>query len=223
MAAEQPPLFCDGIHRHSDDTVTNTVTEDLPINKPKNQTCDDCDGSDGVISSANEVVEMAREYFSRSNREQNNGVTIVTPSQSVNNTCKTPNFTSENIVTNTVTTGENTVTNDEELPQFVIATRRRAGERGLVAKWSPKAFGFTSIHDPTTGEWHDLRTKDAPAWAKGEAMKRKELYKGGNRRAYDLRASEMREIWELETAAEEETPAISERGLVYEDYLGEGG
>ena len=165
---------------------------------------------------------MARAYFSLSKSTENIGVTIVTSSQEGKNTCKKQHFTCDDTENNTVTTDQNTVTDERELPQFVITARKRAAERGLVAKWARKEFGFTSIHDPTTGEWHDLRTKDAPAWAKGEAMKRKELYKGGNRRAYDLTASEMQEIWELETAAAEETSALSKRGLVYEDYLGEG-
>ena len=68
---------------------------------------------------------------------------------------------------------------------------------GLVATWSIE-FGYVSLLDPTTGEWHDLLTKEAPSWAKWEAVKRKALYKSGNRRAYRLTSCEMSKIWEAE-------------------------
>lgn len=44
--------------------------------------------------------------------------------------------------------------------------RRRleeADRRGLVIKWSREP-GYVSLHDPTTGEWHDLATTDCPPW-----------------------------------------------------------
>jgi hypothetical protein len=74
---------------------------------------------------------------------------------------------------------------------------------GLVATWSYE-FGYISIHDPTTGEWHDLRTEDAPGWAKREAFKRKELYRDGNHKAYRLTAREMEKVWESERVPEPE-------------------
>lgn len=93
---------------------------------------------------------------------------------------------------------------EDSTPAFIVRTRerraRRAGEVGLVARWS-KHFGFVSIHDPNTGEWHDLGWKVAPSWAKWEAVKRKELGRGGDGRAADLTASEIREIWEAENLA----------------------
>jgi hypothetical protein len=77
------------------------------------------------------------------------------------------------------------------------------GERlGLIATWSAQ-FGYVSIHDPTTGERHGLRTKDAPEWAVGEARRRKEQYRGGNRRAYRLTSSEMEELWRAESPIDE--------------------
>ncbi len=91
---------------------------------------------------------------------------------------------------------------------------------GLVATWSVE-FGYISLHDPTTGEWHDLQTKDAPDWAKREAFKRKELYRAGNRNAYRMTAREMEEIWEVEAVPMWDHPAVDDRGLIYEDYLGE--
>jgi predicted metal-dependent hydrolase len=42
--------------------------------------------------------------------------------------------------------------------------RRRLGEadrRGLVIKWSREP-GYISLHDPTTGEWHDLKQSECP-------------------------------------------------------------
>jgi hypothetical protein len=85
-------------------------------------------------------------------------------------------------------------------------------ELGLVATWSAE-FGYVSLHDPTTGEWHDLKTSIAPEWAVGEARKRKELYKSGNRRAYRLSARDMEDLWKSDQPPEE--------GIV-EDYPVEG-
>jgi len=79
---------------------------------------------------------------------------------------------------------------------------------GLVSTWAD-TFGFVSIHDPVTGEWHDLQTKDAPEWTLWEARKRKELYRVGNRKAYRLTSREMEEIWEAERP-------ITEEGIVEE-------
>jgi hypothetical protein len=90
---------------------------------------------------------------------------------------------------------------------------------GLVARWS-REFGFVSVHDPTTGEWHDLPTKEAPDWAVRESRKRKELHKSGNRRAYRLTSAEMEEVWEgaqAEMWNEPYRPAGARKGLVYDD------
>ncbi len=89
------------------------------------------------------------------------------------------------------------------------AKTTEAEQLGLVATWSVE-FGHVSLHDPTSGEWHDLRTKEAPDWAVREARKRKELYRDGNRRAYRLTSQEIGEILEGERPPEEE-------GIV-EDY-----
>jgi hypothetical protein len=83
---------------------------------------------------------------------------------------------------------------------------------GLIATWSAE-FGYVSLHDPTTGEWHDLKTSVAPEWAVGEARQRKELYKSGNRRAYRLAARDMEEVRKSDQPPEE--------GIV-EDYPVEG-
>jgi hypothetical protein len=87
--------------------------------------------------------------------------------------------------------------------------RSRARRRGVVAKWSPE-FGFVSIHDPSSGEWHDVAVKDAPRWARWEARKRKELYRAGDRRAYELTSRHMAQIWEAELEREEVDEGIVE-------------
>lgn len=82
-----------------------------------------------------------------------------------------------------------------------LTTLFEADRLGLIARWS-KEFGYISLHDPTSGEWHDLRTEDAPDWAKREAFKRRDLYRSGNRKAYRLTAREMEEMWEAERVPE---------------------
>jgi hypothetical protein len=76
-------------------------------------------------------------------------------------------------------------------------TNSEAEERGLVATWAG-TFGFVSIHDPVSGEWHDIKTKEAPGWALAEAGLRKRLYRGGDCRAYSHNAKKMQEIWDSE-------------------------
>lgn len=97
--------------------------------------------------------------------------------------------------------GDSTVTT----PPFVREAEERASRLGLVARWSMR-FGYVSIHDPTSGEWHDLRTKDAPPWAVREARKRKALWKEGETLDYEFTAREMEEIWESERPDAEARP-----------------
>jgi hypothetical protein len=47
-----------------------------------------------------------------------------------------------------------------------------ASRLGLIATWGLE-FGYVSLHEPTTGEWWDVKVKDAPGWAVGEARRRK--------------------------------------------------
>ncbi len=93
--------------------------------------------------------------------------------------------------------------NAQNLTPKTPKTPPEAEPLGLVATWS-REFGYVSIHDPTAGEWYDLRTKDAPDWAVREARRRKELYKDGNRKAYRLTSREMEEDWEAERVPESE-------------------
>jgi hypothetical protein len=104
-----------------------------------------------------------------------------------------------------------------EPPGFIVRTRERratrAAELGLVARWSQE-FGFVEIHDPTTGERHDLPTKAAPGWAKREAGKRKRLWRTGDRRAFELTRADMEEIW-----AADHPPVPPEEGIIEEHPL----
>jgi len=106
------------------------------------------------------------------------------------------------------------------VPPFVKTRQERirgeAGRLGLIAAWSHE-FGYVSLHDPITGEWHDLPTAEAPDWAKREAFKRKELGKLGGV-ADLLTRAELEEVWEREKITAD-TRAISRRGLIYEDYI----
>jgi hypothetical protein len=80
---------------------------------------------------------------------------------------------------------------------------------GMIVTWAHE-FGYVSIHDPVLGEWWDVLTKDAPAWALNEARRRKELYKDGNLKAYRLTSREMQELWEKEHPPDP--------GLIEEEY-----
>ncbi len=110
--------------------------------------------------------------------------------------------------------------NAQNLTPKTPKTPPEAEPLGLVATWS-REFGYVSIHDPTAGEWFDVATRDVPDWAKREAFKRKELYREGNRKAFRLTAREMEDIWEKERVEMWEHPAVTDRGIVYEDYLEE--
>jgi hypothetical protein len=54
--------------------------------------------------------------------------------------------------------------NKHALIQHVERERRRleeAASRGLVIKWAREP-GYLSLHDPITGEWHEVRASDCP-------------------------------------------------------------
>ena len=90
-------------------------------------------------------------------------------------------------------------THRKNLPTLETCTDKtdrtsEAAQLGLIATWSAE-FGHVSLHDPTTGDWHNLKTTVAPEWAVGEARRRKELYKSGNRWAYRLSARDMEDLW----------------------------
>ena len=144
---------------------------------------------EGLLASADEVRELAREYFN--------------PSSSPPRTASAPSALLET-----------------KLRLKAHATG--AHVRGLVAKWS-KVFGYVALHDPTTGEWYEIEAKVAPAWTRKEAMKRKELYKDGNHRAYELTAMQMEEIWKSQgVLLPSLSPSVGRKsGLVYDEDVEE--
>jgi hypothetical protein len=115
----------------------------------------------------------------------------------------------------TAKTSDSTPPKRESTDLLEFARRRleQASELGLVAIWS-RHFGFVSVHDPTTGEWHDLSTEDAPGWAVREARKHK------RDKAYPptARQVEARREDEREHAPH---PAVTDKGIVFEDYIEE--
>jgi hypothetical protein len=53
--------------------------------------------------------------------------------------------------------------------------RRRleeAASRGLVINWSREP-GYLSVHDPTTGDWHELLASGCPPWLLEDAKARR--------------------------------------------------
>jgi predicted metal-dependent hydrolase len=44
---------------------------------------------------------------------------------------------------------------------------------GLLIKWS-KEPGYIAIHDPTTGEWHEVLASECPPWVTEEAKARRQ-------------------------------------------------
>lgn len=53
-----------------------------------------------------------------------------------------------------------------DLIRLLERERRRleeADRRGLVIRWS-KESGWISLHDPTTGEWHEVAASGCPPW-----------------------------------------------------------
>jgi predicted metal-dependent hydrolase len=52
------------------------------------------------------------------------------------------------------------------LIRYLERERRRleeANRRGLVIKWA-KEPGYVALHDPTTGEWHEVEASGCPPW-----------------------------------------------------------
>ena len=43
-----------------------------------------------------------------------------------------------------------------------------AARRGLVIKWA-KEPGYIALHDPTTGEWHEVLSSECPPWVLEDA------------------------------------------------------
>ncbi len=61
--------------------------------------------------------------------------------------------------------------NKQQLLKLLYRERKRleeADRRGLVIKWSREP-GYIALHDPTTGEWHEVRASECPLWIVDEA------------------------------------------------------
>jgi hypothetical protein len=54
-----------------------------------------------------------------------------------------------------------------------------ANRRGLVIRWFREP-GWISLHDPTTGEWHEVAASGCPPWILEDAKARRRF--GGLRR-----------------------------------------
>ncbi len=123
--------------------------------------------------------------------------------------------TRENLTAKTAKTSDSTPPKRGSTDLSECARRKleQASERGLVAIWS-RHFGFVSVHDPTTGEWHDLRTEDAPGWAVREARqhKRDKAYPPTARQVEERREDEREHV---------PHPAVTDKGIVFEDYIEE--
>ncbi len=56
--------------------------------------------------------------------------------------------------------------NKRDLIRYLERERRRleeADRRGLVITWAREP-GYVAIHDPTTGEWHEVLASECPSW-----------------------------------------------------------
>jgi hypothetical protein len=45
---------------------------------------------------------------------------------------------------------------------------KAADRRGLIIRWA-KEPGYIALHDPTTGEWHEVTASGCPPWIVDEA------------------------------------------------------
>ena len=217
-----PLRSCDDINGFCDGNIFNTVTEESGLFMDKTPPCDDSDGNIDIIPTSYESDSTQPQLGEYENNTDN----TVTPSHPAQNTCKTQHSNCGDIENITVTGTSKTVTTPLEVPEFIRRSiesqREQADALGLVARWS-RQFGYIAIHDPTTGEWHDVTTKEAPAWAKSEAFLRTRLRKvQGITRL--LSRAELEQVWagELPPVAPLSKPAaVTKHGIVYEDYLEE--
>lgn len=61
--------------------------------------------------------------------------------------------------------------NKRDLKRLLERERLRlaeADQRGLFIRWAREP-GYVSIHDPATGEWHELAASGCPPWVLDEA------------------------------------------------------
>src|SRR5215216_2442514 len=197
-----PLRSCDDINGFCDGIENITVTEESGLFMDKTPPCDDSDGNTDIIPTSYEgeaTQPQLGEY-------ENNTDNTVTPSHPAQNTVTTP------------------LEVPECVRRSIESQREQADALGLVARWS-RQFGYIAIHDPTTGEWHDVTIKEAPDWAKSEAFLRARLRKVRGITRLMSRV-ELEQVWagELPPVAPLSKPAsVTKHGIVYEDYLEEEG
>ena len=87
---------------------------------------------------------------------------------------------------------ESSQSRNQKIFRMVRTSVKQGNERSPRRSRSLQSCAdWLTLHDPTTGVWHDLPKKDAPAGVKREATERKRLYKSGVTRL--LMASELEE------------------------------
>jgi TubC N-terminal docking domain len=67
------------------------------------------------------------------------------------------------------------LTHKRELVRLLTWEQRRleeADRRGLLITWSREP-GWISLHDPATGEWHEVATSGCPPWVLDYARARR--------------------------------------------------
>ena len=65
-----------------------------------------------------------------------------------------------------------------KLLQWEQRKLREADRRGLVIRWAGER-GWISLHDPTTGEWHEVRAREClPSVVEAANARRRERPKG---------------------------------------------
>jgi len=97
----------------------------------------------------------------------------------------------------------------ELMDQILERKRQKASAKGMTARWA-KEFGYVSLHDPLTGEVHDVAIREAPRWALNEASTRKSLYKMGRKDAYRLTSAQMNAMWQKEHFIPEDEGIVEE-------------
>ena len=67
-----------------------------------------------------------------------------------------------------------------KLLQWERRKLREAGRRGLVVEWG-RDRGWIALHDPTSGEWHEVRASECLPWVVDAANARTLRRNGGPR------------------------------------------
>lgn len=77
---------------------------------------------------------------------------------------------------------QNLAENKPRLLKLLHWERKRleeADRRGLVIEWA-KEPGYIAIHDPTTGEWHEVAASGCPPWVVEDAKAQRRRKQGAS-------------------------------------------